>query len=99
MPHKINILPKARADIAQAVRWYEDKRLGLGARFEVELWKKLEIIAEYPKIHTQMHPLFRRAVMYNFPYIILYRERSDTLDVVAVFATKMDPHYLESRLE
>lgn len=73
--------PAAEADILEAYRWYEQRRVGLGVRFVTEVDDAFVRIAANPAAFAVALPGMRRLVLKRFPYIVYFR----ALDIVHVF--------------
>ena len=85
----------ASAELAEAVRWYEERRPGLGGRFFDAVNHAVELIEAHPEIgvaRTGRLPN-RQLVVTGFPYKVVYRIRETDLYVVAVAHTSRRPNY------
>src|SRR5579871_2259365 len=100
MPAKLVILPTAKQDMNDGFRWYEGQRAGVGKRFLAAVKARLAAVRRMPKAHQVIHGTCRRAVIHNWPYIIIYDydEPNDTVIVYAVFHTSQDPAKWQQRL-
>jgi plasmid stabilization system protein ParE len=95
---QIRILAEAEADILDAHDWYESRRNGLGAEFELCVENALERIAEMPFVSTPWKRGARRILLYRFPYGIFYAIRNDTIFILAIFHLKRSPSRLHSTI-
>ncbi|GEP44050.1 type II toxin-antitoxin system RelE/ParE family toxin [Brevifollis gellanilyticus] len=85
---------EAIADIEDAVRYYSDISWRLVERFEAELQRFRDTVAENPfHYHFESRHTYRRANLHRFPYRILYRvdQESQTVRVMVVCHTKRHP--------
>ena len=57
----------------------------------------LHQIAANPKLHAAVYGDVRKAVVPQFPYIVLYRDDPGEVVVIAVFHTARDPSVWQSR--
>lgn len=98
MKHTLIVRPEAEADLADAVRWYDLQRPGLGAEFQLCVEEKLERIRRTPEMHAMVYRELRRASVRRFPYAILYRvvEKKKVI-VVAVMHSRRDPKRWQDR--
>ena len=92
----IRISRPASAEIADAVRWYEQKRTGLGGEFFDAVTYAIELLHTRPEIgtpagRTRAWPLAR------FPYRLVYRVRDDDIYIVAIAHTSKRPGYWKNR--
>jgi len=89
--------PDARREFLEAVRFYEDRRLGLGLSFRQLIEAGLQQISEAPFRYRVIRAPFRRYVLLKFPYSIIYTIEPDHLRVIAVAHNKRKPGYWQSR--
>jgi toxin ParE1/3/4 len=87
---------EAEAEFDEAVDWYE-QRAGSGSEFLALFRKMLTQIAESPELHAVVFNDVRRAVFRRYPYSILYRIRTDVVEVIAVFHSSRDPSEWQGR--
>ena len=93
------IAAPASVEFAEAVRWYENKRSGLGGEFYDAAVDAIALVQQYPAAGRQVHGPreHRELLVERFPYHIVYRERPGDLYVVAVAHTKRRPGYWKNR--
>jgi plasmid stabilization system protein ParE len=70
---KLEIIPQAQRDIAEAARFYRDQRPGLDDEFLAEVDAAVDTIAKDPQRFEQVRPGLRRCFVNRFPYGIYYR--------------------------
>jgi plasmid stabilization system protein ParE len=85
--------PDARAEFLEAVQYYEDSQGGLGRRFRVAVESAVKSIVENPFRYRVLHPPFRRYLLPNFPYAIIYCIEPENILIIAVAHTKRKPGY------
>lgn len=93
----IRLLPEARDEFDAAVDWYEQQRHGLGSAFLDRVRDVFGRIAANPQLHNVVYQDVRKAVVRQFPYVVLHREEASEV-VVAVFHSKRDPATWQSRV-
>jgi plasmid stabilization system protein ParE len=81
----------ARADLVDAVRWYDTHAPHVVPQFRDALRAALTRISENPKQFPPALENTRRALLRRFPYILVFREMDEVVYVVAVFHTSRDP--------
>jgi len=69
---KVIIRPEAEHDLKEAFSWYEDKRLGLGYDFLLQVDAGLKFIERDPEVHSLDYKGTRRHLIKKFPYKIIY---------------------------
>ncbi len=87
----------AQLELDESVSWYENKRMGLGREFRLEIEKHLEKIANQPQRFRQIRGQVRRVVLQRFPYSIYFLAEADRIIVLAVFHARRAPQNLEPR--
>jgi hypothetical protein len=88
---QIVLLSEAEKDILEAHNWYESKRAGVGANFELYVEAALDNILLYPESSPKRFRKTRVAIMHHFPYGIYYTISEDIIIVVGVFHFKRNP--------
>ncbi len=89
---------EAAEEIVEAVHWYEEQRVGLGAKFQAVLDRVFVRIQQEPESHRLVYRGVRRALTPGFPFAIYYRIDQDELVVLAVVHSSRDPNRWKSRL-
>ena len=87
----------ARAEMDEAIAWYEYQREGLGLEFTTEIDTHLQRIANNPQQFPQTRGQIRRAVLQRFPYTIHFLDETNRIVVLAIFHVKRNPRVLEGR--
>ena len=94
---------EAEAELRSAIEKYEQERVGLGDEFWAEVQQVLRLIGEHPDLggtisRVRIQGTARRLLVRRFPYFVIYRERPDHLQVVAVAHQSRRPGYWRSRV-
>ena len=87
----------ARADLADALRWYDAHAPHVVPQFRDALRAAVIRIAENPKQFPPAFKSTRRALLRRFPYTLVFRETDDAVYVLAVFHTSRDPSIWKGR--
>ena len=89
----------ASDEFAAGVRWYEERRHGLGAEFFEAVADVVTFIEANPEIGTPVgdDPLTRRVLVHRFPYQVVYRLTASEILIVAVAHLKRRPGYWKDR--
>jgi hypothetical protein len=77
--YRVFIRPRAEADLQDAMRWYEERKPGLGNEFGIAVGaatRSLETNAEQRPIYYRG---LRRVLIREFPYKVFYRAEGDAL--------------------
>ena len=89
----------ASEELAEAVRWYEERRSGWGGRLFDAVAHTIDEIREYPEIGSLRVGQFpsREFRVQGFPYKVAYRIRDHDIYIVAVAHTSRRPGYWMDR--
>jgi plasmid stabilization system protein ParE len=87
----------ASAEFEAAVRWYEERRRGLGVEFFDAVSLTMALVAERSEIGTLISGSTRRVVVSRFPYQVVYHLSPADITIVAVAHLKRRPDYWKTR--
>lgn len=90
---QIEFSPEARAEFADAERYYERQVSGLGARFRQEVRDALARLHHWPLAAPVERGDIRRLILSRFPYKLLYAVESDCIYIIAVAHQHRAPDY------
>ena len=94
---RLFIRKAARADLAEAFRWYEQRRRGLGHEFmrvaRVTLAEVARAPAQFPVIEADI----RRVPLRHFPYVVYYVVLEARVTVIAVMHGRRSAKRWQSR--
>jgi plasmid stabilization system protein ParE len=86
------------ADEAEAARvWYFARHAAVADAFRFELDAAVANIAEAPNRWPRLHGRFRRYPLHKFPFSIIYLDRTNFIEVIAVAHHRRKPGYWTSR--
>lgn len=88
---KITFTDDAKADIANAFEWFENKQPELGDRFLNNLDNCIESIKLHPKAHQIVYKKYRQAIVFKFEFVVIYKLYADKIIVFSVFHTAQNP--------
>lgn len=96
----LTFVPKAQIDLAEAYRWYEQTRPGLGLEFLHCIEIALRSIERNPLIYPVVYETYRRALVRRFPFAIFFefKNPANACIVYAVFHCSQDPDKWRDRL-
>lgn len=98
-PKPVSIHPAALDEAQAAIDWYRARSMRAAWRFLDELSSAIERISKEPA----QFPVFdfgtRRCVLPRFPYLVIFREASSELEVLAVAHARRAPGYWRDRVQ
>ena len=92
----------AAVELADAARWYEERRPGLGHRFVAAVEVTIDSLALWPLAGTpvgdpdESHHV-RRAPVERFPYHVGYLVAEEQIVILAIAHDRRRPHYWSGR--
>jgi toxin ParE1/3/4 len=95
---KVELHEAASLELEAAFDWYLQRSEQAAARFAAELDRAIANIVEGP--HRWPEGLYgtRKFLLQRFPFIVVYRELTSTIQVVAVAHGHRRPNYWRTRL-
>ena len=94
---KVSFDPEALLEIRHAAAFYEDSRTGLGKAFLSCVETATDEILRHPMMWRRVKGRFRRYLVQEFPYGLIYTVQGDTIYIAAVMHLKRKPGYWVSR--
>jgi plasmid stabilization system protein ParE len=88
---KIRVIDAAHTDMREARAWYRAKNPQLPRRFTQQVKIVMERIRNRPGVHAVRYQDVRIANLAIFPYAVHYLVEGDTVIVLAVHHTAIDP--------
>ena len=91
--------PAAEAEFLETVGYYESNVLDLGGAFIEEFEALAKLVGQSPKAwQVELQPNIRRAPLHKFPLSIVYREKPNGFQVLAVAHERRRPQYWLGRI-
>jgi plasmid stabilization system protein ParE len=90
--------PAAADEAEAALTWYAERSPRAAGRFVVSLSETIEGISNSPQRFPPFHSGTKRALVRRFPFLVIFRERSGQIEVIAVAHGKRRPGYWRKRL-
>jgi len=92
------IRPEADVELAQAARWYEERRRGLGGEFLDSFAAVTNRLCQNPRLFAPIFGETRRALLHRFPYSVIYEVHGDEVVILACFHESRDPKEWQRRV-
>jgi len=89
--------PEAFAEAEAAVAWYRERSLRVAERFVRDLERAIAAISEAPHRWPLFETDCRRFPLRRFPYLVIYREKPLSIEVLAVAHGRPRPGYWRPR--
>ncbi|MBL0937633.1 MAG: type II toxin-antitoxin system RelE/ParE family toxin [Gemmatimonadaceae bacterium] len=87
----VRIRARARAEIVEAVEWYEARSRVASAAFLDALDVVLREIGETPERFPVVQGQLRRVLLKRFPYAVYYKVYPNTISIVGVIHGRRHP--------
>ncbi|EMX2133976.1 type II toxin-antitoxin system RelE/ParE family toxin [Enterobacter hormaechei] len=85
---EIKWLRKAIANLEAEFRYIAEDDPQAAERFVNEVWRLTQLLKEQPAMGREGRvPETRELILHNYPYIIPYRVRNNTIQILRVFHT------------
>jgi len=88
-----SLSPEARAELLEAIQFYEAESRGLGAAFLSSVEQGLDQLVLFPESAPVLYRKVRRKTLRRFPYSLLYSILKQEIRVLAVMNQKQRPFY------
>jgi plasmid stabilization system protein ParE len=93
----VRLHPLAEDDASAAYSWYLERNPIIAEIFFVELNSAMDRIAQNPRRWPRIGGSYRRYLLGRFPYSVVYQERPQLIEVVAVAHHRRLPGYWARR--
>jgi len=90
--------PEAELEFINAADYYENKLIGLGLDFSIEVYSTIEKILAYPKAWPVMGDDIRRSLVRRFPFGVPYSVFEEEIYIIAVMNLNREPNYWKDRI-
>jgi toxin ParE1/3/4 len=87
----------AEAEMQNAAIYYESQQRDLGRRFLASIQDAVNRIVLNPQLYPFVEGDVRRCFTRTFPFGVLFRESSETIQVIAVMHLHREPDYWQIR--
>jgi toxin ParE1/3/4 len=91
--------PAARLEALDAFDWYRDRSPSAAERFQGELERAQIAVQDSPEKWGAYLAGTRRYLLKPYPYIVVYRQKADRIEIVAIAHSHRKPGYWVDRLQ
>jgi ATP-dependent RNA circularization protein (DNA/RNA ligase family) len=85
--------PGALAEAEAAAAFFDERMKGLGLRFLTEMTEAINRIRMNPAIYRKIEGEVRKCRVKHFPYAVVFRERAQEIEIIAVMQLRREPGY------
>ena len=89
--------PEAIAEAEAAAAFYAERQKALGDRFVVAPQEAIDRIRIHPDLYRETEAGIRQCRLLRFPYGVIFREREDRIEIIAVMHLHREPGYWKAR--
>ena len=89
---------EANAEFVAAAEFSERQQAALGRRFIDAVENATRRIRRQPRIYSRAEGDARKCRVRRFPFGVIYRERGDAIEIIAVAHLRRRPGYWKARL-
>ena len=90
--------PEAQIEMVESAKYYETEQEGLGKRFLEAVRAATRRVCLFPAIYQRVQDNIRQCSVDRFPFGIVFRERPDHVQIIAVVHFRRDPNYWKRRI-
>ena len=94
---KVIFHPEADAEVIAAAVYYEGQQENLGKRFLSSIEDGVARIRINPHLYPLIDEDVRRCLTRTFPFGILFRDRGNRIEIIAVMQLRRKPGYWKER--
>jgi len=94
---KIEFFPETKAELDDAVDYYELQLTGLWSTFKSVARSTVKRVATFPTAWREIKPNIRRCIMHKFPYNVLYSIEENSILIIAIAHHHRHPNYWVGR--
>jgi plasmid stabilization system protein ParE len=97
MRYKVGFTDGALQDVREAQAWYEDKELGLGARFSDAIARHAKSLETMPNKYRIARDDIHLCSVPKFPFEFYYRIEGSSVVILVVHPVRQDPQKLSKK--
>ncbi|AFM14093.1 type II toxin-antitoxin system RelE/ParE family toxin [Turneriella parva] len=91
--------PEAEAEFNHAIDYYEEREIGLGYDFAIEVHDSIQNILKFPEAWNPLGDGIRSCLTNRFPYGVIYSKVDEEIFILAIMHCHREPDYWRKRLE
>jgi plasmid stabilization system protein ParE len=95
---RLEIHPSALDEFESSVTWYLERNRVAAEKFAAAVDYAIELVSDFPLRWPQGDYGTRRIILRRFPFAIVYREKQDAIQILAIAHGHRRPKYWKDRL-
>ena len=95
--YRLVIRPEARAEVAEAAKWYDAREQGLGRDFLRAFRAGTDVLRRNPFLYQIVFEDMRRVLLRRFPYGVFYEIHGSDVVVLGCMHEARDPEVWQKR--
>jgi plasmid stabilization system protein ParE len=96
-PKKLNFHEEAEQEFLAAAEWYLERSELAALNFVQQVTLALQLIADFPMRWPKYFNSSRKFTLRRFPFLVVYRELPEKIQILAVAHGSRRPGYWKSR--
>ena len=89
--------PDAESEMIDAAVWYETQQVNLGKQFLTSIQDAINRVKLHPNLFQLVENDVRRCLTKTFPFGVLFRDKHDRIEIMAIMHLHRDPNYWKDR--
>jgi ParE toxin of type II toxin-antitoxin system, parDE len=94
----VEFLQVAETELANALKFYNSERKGLGFEFVYEIKQAIDRIVQFPDAWQKLSKRARRCRTKKFPYGVIYQNIDNLILIVAIMHLHKEPNSWKNRV-
>jgi toxin ParE1/3/4 len=95
---QLQIHPAALEELKSAVAWYLERNETAAINFTAEVDRALDLVVQSPDRWPRGEHATHRFVLVRFPFALIYREKENAVEILAVAHGHRRPSYWKERI-
>jgi len=97
MSNRLSFHPAVSSDLGDAIGYYDEISPLLADRFRKMIDARFDLIESHPELFSLAFGDVRFATVRRFPYVVLFRQRKETIMILGVFHGASNPERWRER--
>ncbi len=90
--------PEAKEELDDIMLFYKNQQAGLEKRFFDTFEDVIARIRKHPFMYREIEEDIRKCRTPRFPYVVVYRVKSDGIQIIAIMHIRRNPDYWKTRI-